>query len=245
MKIKAPFKRLSALRLAAVIGLVTLAVSGQAQAFIVFDPNNFSQNVLTAARTLEQVNNQILSLQNEAVMLQNEAKNLKTLNYSSLGQMNSALSQIGNLMNQADGLSFNLMQLENQWQQQYPTSYGATISTNDVALAAQGRWQNAMDAFHQSMQVQSQIVANVQSDQPLLTNLVNQSQGAAGTLQAQQASNQLIALSAKQQMQIQQLMAAQYRAQSEDAARKAQADAAARAMTTQFLGSNTAYSGGW
>lgn len=245
MKRKTPFKRLSALRLAAVIGLATLAMSGQAQALIVFDPNNFGQNVLTAARTLEQVNNQILSLQNEAAMLQNEAKNLQNLNYSSLGQMNSTLSQIGNLMNQADGLSFNLTQLENQWQQQYPTSYNATVSTNDVDVAAQGRWQNAMDAFHQSMQVQSQIVANVQSDQPLLTNLVNQSQGAAGALQAQQASNQLIALSAKQQMQIQQLMAAQYRAQSEDAARKAQAEAAARAMTTQFLGSNAAYSGGW
>ena len=47
------------------------------------------------------------------------------------------------------------------------------------------------------------------------------------------------------EMQIQQLMAAQYRAQSEEAARKAQAEAAARAMTTQFLGSNAAYSGGW
>ena len=245
MKGKTPFKQLSALRLAAVIGLATLAMSGQAQALIVFDPNNFGQNVLTAARTLEQVNNQILSLQNEAAMLQNEAKNLQNLNYSSLGQMTGALSQIGSLMNQADGLSFNLTRLENQWQQQYPTSYGATASTNDVAVAAQGRWRSAMDAFHQSMQVQSQIVANVQSDQPLLTNLVNQSQGAAGALQAQQASNQLIALSAKQQMQIQQLMAAQYRAQSEDAARKAQAEAAARAMTTQFLGAETAYSGAW
>jgi len=216
-----------------------------AQAFIVFDPTNFSQNVLTAAHTLEQINNQILSLQNEAVMLQNEAKNLQNLNYSSLGQMNSSLSEIGTLMNQADGLSFNLTQLESQWQQQYPASYGTMVTTNDMALAAQARWQNAMDAFQQTMRVQSQIVANVQSDQPLLTDLVNQSQGAAGGLEAQQAANQLIALSTKQQMQIQQLMAAQYRAQSEDAARKAQSEAASKTMTTQFLGSNTAYSGGW
>ncbi len=70
-------------------------------------------------------------------------------------------------------------------------------------------------------------------------------QGAAGALEAQQAANQLMALSTKQQMQIQQLMAAQYRAQSEDAARKAQSEAASHAMTSQFLGSNTAYSGGW
>src|SRR5690606_6228805 len=33
---------------------------------IVYDPSNYAQNVLTAARTLEQINNQIQSLQNEA-----------------------------------------------------------------------------------------------------------------------------------------------------------------------------------
>ena len=49
--------------------LVALAV-GQtprpavAQA-IVFDPNNYVQNVLTAARSLQQINNQITSLQNQ------------------------------------------------------------------------------------------------------------------------------------------------------------------------------------
>jgi type IV secretion system protein TrbJ len=34
--------------------------SGQ---LVVFDPNNYAQNVLTAARALQQVNNQIVSLQ--------------------------------------------------------------------------------------------------------------------------------------------------------------------------------------
>src|SRR3546814_17598071 len=35
-----------------------------AQAIVVFDPSNYSQNLLTAARTLQQLNNQIQSLQN-------------------------------------------------------------------------------------------------------------------------------------------------------------------------------------
>ena len=34
--------------------------------WVVYDPTNFSQNVLTAARSLQQINNQIQSLQNEA-----------------------------------------------------------------------------------------------------------------------------------------------------------------------------------
>jgi hypothetical protein len=40
----------------------------------VFDPSNYSQNMLTAARTLQQINNQIQSLQNEAQMLLNQAR---------------------------------------------------------------------------------------------------------------------------------------------------------------------------
>ncbi len=50
--------------------------------WLVFDPNNYVQNVLTAARELEQINNQVLSLQNEAQMLINQAKNLANLPYS-------------------------------------------------------------------------------------------------------------------------------------------------------------------
>lgn len=213
-----------------------------AQAIVVFDPSNYAQNVLTAVRTLDQINNQIRSLQNEAVMLQNMAKNLQSLDYSSLGQMNGTLNRISSLMTQADGLSFNLTRMESQWQQQYPESYSSTINSNDVAVAARARWQNSMYAYRQTMQVQSQIIENVQADQPLLDDLVNQSQSAEGELQAQQASNQLIALSTKQQMQIQSLMAAQYRAQAEDDARKAQSEEAAREMTQQFLGSGAAYS---
>lgn len=194
-------------------------------------------------RTLEQINNQIRSLQNEAVILQNMAKNLQRLDYSSLGQMTGALQRIGGLLIQAEGLSFELSRLESQWQAQYPEDYDAALATSDMVSAARVRWQEAMAGFRQAMQVQAQIVENVQADQPLLAELVNRSQGAQGSLQVSQAANQLLALSAKQQMQIQELMAAQYRAQSQDAARKAQAEEEARIATQKFLGHADAYAG--
>ena len=49
---------------------------------IVYDPSNYSQNILTAARTLEQINNQIRQLQNEAQMLINQARNLASLPFN-------------------------------------------------------------------------------------------------------------------------------------------------------------------
>lgn len=238
-------KRLVARSLSAALSITlgaALVPPHAAAQWVVFDPSNYAQNVLTAARALEQVNNQIKSLQNETAMLENMAKHLRRLDFSSLGQMNAALGRIDALMSQAEGLSFDVTRLESQWRAQYPSSYDATVTTSDLARAARQRWQDAMSAFRDTMRVQSQIVENVRGDQQLLGDLVNQSQGAAGSLQAQQAMNQLVALSTKQQMQIQNLMAAHYRAQAEDAARKAQSEEAARETTKRFLGTGKAYS---
>ena len=221
--------------------LVGLSVPPAQAQWAVFDASNFAENMLTAARALEQINNQIQSLQNEAVMLENMARNLQSLDVNSLGRMTAALSQINGLMTQGNGIAFTVSATNTAFAQQFPSSYGSTLTTSQTLSDARTRWQSAMSAYSQTMQIQAQVDQNVQADAGTLSDLVTASQGAVGSLQAQQAANQLIALSAKQQMQIQTLMAAQYRAEALDQARKAQSEAAAQAMTTQFLGSGTAY----
>lgn len=70
-------KPLAAFCLAAALGSALGAALGAAPAraqLMVFDPSNYAQNLLTAARAPEQVNNQIKSLQNEAAMIENMAK---------------------------------------------------------------------------------------------------------------------------------------------------------------------------
>lgn len=61
---------------------------------IVYDPRNHAQNLMTAARTLEQINNQILSLQNEAQMLINQARDLTSLPHSSLAEIQQRASHL-------------------------------------------------------------------------------------------------------------------------------------------------------
>lgn len=235
---------LAALMVATSLGTSLMAIpSGPAAAITVFDPSNYAQNVAQAARALEQINNQIAALQNQAVVLQNMARNLERLDFSSLGQIMGALNRIDGLMIQAEGLSFELTRFEDQWREQYPDSFDDTLTRSGLAAAARERWQGAMAAFRLSMRAQAQIIANVRDDEQLLTELVTRSQSAAGALQVGQAMNQLIALTAKQQMQIQTLMAAQYRAEAQEAARKAQAEEEARQATERFLGSGEAYSG--
>src|SRR3546814_17995600 len=69
-----------------------------AQAIPVFDASNYAQNLLTAARTLQQINNQIQSLQNEASMLTNMAKHLQRLALSSLTKLPPPMPAIDPLM---------------------------------------------------------------------------------------------------------------------------------------------------
>lgn len=208
----------------------------------VIDNANLVQNVVQAARELQQINNQIQSLQNEALMLQNEARNLAHLNFSSLTGITDDLQRIGSLMNQAQGIGFNVQSVEAAYSQNYPRQYGSGTPVPQLVAGAESRWQDARDAFRQTMTVQSRIAQTVQSDTGKLAALVNASQGAAGTLQASRATNQLLALSIKQQMQAETLMAAEDRAQALTGANDTEAKAEGRAAFKSFLGSSTAYS---
>src|SRR3546814_18604771 len=87
------------------------------------------------------------------------------------------------------------------------------------------------------MTVQAQGVENIAADQAALNGIVQRSQGAEGALQAQQATNQLLALVAKQPFQIQTLMAAQYRADALNQARRVHAQTDAQDAPTKFLAS--------
>jgi P-type conjugative transfer protein TrbJ len=77
---------------------VSLATPPSLAQVIVFDPNNYAQNVLGAARALQQINNQITSLQNQAQMLINQAKNLANLPFSSLRQLQSSIQRTQQLL---------------------------------------------------------------------------------------------------------------------------------------------------
>lgn len=208
----------------------------------VIDGSNLAQNVLQAARALQQINNQIQSLQNEAVMLQDMALNLASLDSSPLTGIMDDLQQIDTLMDQAQGIGFDVQSVEAAFQQLYPELYGAGTGIPQLLTDAETRWQNARSAFQQTMMVQSQIAGTVQSDTAKLAGLVNASQGAAGNLQVSQATNQLLALSIKQQLQIQTLMTVQGRAEALKGANEAEAEEEGRAAFQTFLGSSNAYS---
>ena len=182
---------------------ITLPAAANAQ-IAVFDPSNYSQNVLTAARSLQLINNQVQSLQNQAQSLINQGKNLTTIGFPELQALRQTLQQIDQLMGQAQRIEFRVANLDQQFRSMFPTSFNQLLTNSQHAAGAR-------------------------------------SQSAQGALQVGQATNQLLALVAKQQFQIQTLMAAQYRADAIERANRTQAQSDAQAATAKFLGSGTAY----
>jgi P-type conjugative transfer protein TrbJ len=214
-------------------GLVPVAPASAQMA--VFDGTNYAQNLLQAARALEAVNNQIKSLQNEATMLQNMATNLKTLSFPQLTQLTSAMTRINQLMSQAQGIQFKVSGLDSQVKTLFPGVLSKALTGNQQVAQARAELDAATAAYRQAMNVQAQVAENVEADAGTLNELAASSQSSVGALQVGQAANQLMALSIKQQLQIQNLLASEYRAAAIDRARRAQAEEDGRAATERFL----------
>src|SRR3546814_19533662 len=79
---------------------------------IVHDPRNYAQNILTAARTLEQINNQIRQLQNQATSLINEARNLQALPLTVLEPVQPQIRQPPQRIQQTQPMAYALQPIQ-------------------------------------------------------------------------------------------------------------------------------------
>jgi P-type conjugative transfer protein TrbJ len=219
---------------------ITFASSPCSAQVVVFDPNNYLQNVLTAARSLEQINNQITSLQNQAQMLINQARNLASLPYSSLQQLQSSIQRTQQLLTQAQRIAYDIQQIDHA----FSTTYApASAGTTDQALIAnaQTRWQTSVAALQDALRVQAGVVSNLDTNRSQTSALVTSSQSATGALQATQAGNQLIALQAQQLADLTATVAAQGRAQSLESAQRTTAQDQGREQLRRFLTQGVGY----
>ncbi|GKX34075.1 MAG: conjugal transfer protein TrbJ [Rhizobiaceae bacterium MnEN-MB40S] len=240
--------RLRAALLTATMFVMPLAVSPMmtTPAFawrIVYDPSNYAQNVLTAARTLEQINNQITQLQNEAQMLINQARNLTSLPHSSLQQIQQSVQRTQQLLQQAQNIAFDVQKIDQVFQQQYGN---VSLSTTDQQLVtdARSRWQNTVGGLQDAMRIQAGVVGNIDTNRAEMSTLVGQSQGATGALQATQAGNQLLALQSQQLSDLVALISANGRAGALTEAERAAAAEQGREQRRRFLTPGSGYQPG-
>ncbi len=241
--VRSPAVLLAATMLAVPLALSSVATTPAYAWRIVFDPSNYAQNVLTAARTLEQINHQITSLQNEATMLINQARNLASLPFSSLHTLQQNVQRTQQLLSQAQNIAFDVQRIDQAFQQQYGN---VSMSATDQQLVsdARSRWQNTVGGLQDAMRVQAGVVGNIDTNRTQMSELVNRSQGATGALQATQAGNQLLALQSQQLSDLVALLAANGRAGALTEAERTAAAEQGREQRRRFLTPGSGYQPG-
>ncbi|OYW98637.1 MAG: P-type conjugative transfer protein TrbJ, partial [Rhizobiales bacterium 32-66-8] len=199
--------------------------------------------VLQAARALEQINNQITSLQNEATMLINQARNLASLPYSSLQQIQQSVQRTQQLLGQAQNIAFDVGQIDQAFRQQYG-NIPLSGSDADLVNGARSRWQNTVGGLQDALRVQAGVVGNVDANRTEMATLVGQSQGATGALQATQAGNQLLALQSQQLSDLIALISVNGRSEALAEAERATAAEQGREQRQRFLTPGAGYQPG-
>jgi P-type conjugative transfer protein TrbJ len=234
------YPRPVAITVAAVVGLIASAPPAAAQ-LPVFDPANLAQNLLTAARALEQINNQVLVLQNQALMIARMDLNLKPLGSTLSPDLQRTLTALQGQLTAGQGIALRLSTTQSSYEQLFPRQASAALTSDDALRNAKARWEEAYAVFQRAAFVQGQVADGIGGDTSLLAAAMGRSRGAVGALEAAQAGNELTSLNVKQSLALLALLAAQHRAETTAKARDLAAEDEARQRFKTFLGTGTAY----
>ncbi|WP_116968994.1 P-type conjugative transfer protein TrbJ [Blastomonas sp. UPD001] len=220
----------------AALGVTALTTPAHAQ-LIVKDPTNYAQNVLQAARALQQVNNQITQIQQQAQSLVNEGRNLASLPFSSLQQLQQQVQRTQQLLGEAQRIAYDVQDVQQVFNDRYR---GQALSGTQAEMVAnaEARWQDSVGAFEDALRVQAGVVGNIDGARATMDELVTSSQSATGALQAAQAGNQLLALQSQQLADLTAVLAAQGRAQALESARTTAIEAESRERFRRFRSRN-------
>jgi type IV secretion system protein TrbJ len=234
----------SLIKAAVSLAAVCAATCCFADGLVVFDPLNYNQSLLTAMRSLQQIDIEIMSLTKQTQMLINSTKNVTRAPENIAEQLRVNADEIVHLMNRANGLTFKVGMTTSQFQGAYPMQYSSETSESRFEQDAGARRNNTYEALGEALLVQSQAVETLNRDGANLAAVMGRSSTAIGSLQAQQANNELLSLQVKQGMQNQALVAAQARANALRDAERMASEAAAVERFKQFIGNGRAYVGG-
>jgi type IV secretion system protein TrbJ len=173
-------------------------------------------------------------------MLVNQARNLASLPYSSLQQLQSSLQRTQQLLSEAQRIAYDVRQINQAFSSTYAPASSGTSSQTLIANA-QARWQTSVAALQDTLKVQAGVVGNLDTNRTQMSALVMSSQSATGALQATQAGNQLVALQAQQLADLTATVAAQGRAQSLETAQRTAAQDQGREQLHRFLTPGAGY----
>lgn len=218
-------------------GLMALPVERAEAQWVVFDPTNFSQNVLTALRTLQSNVNDVQKIANQIQQLNHEIQNLQTLSPAVSGPLLAnyvtAWTQMGNTFNSINGLASNVGALTADYNATFPARAGTPLSSAQVLGQLQTYLTQARASYQGVYQQSGQVMANLPVAQANVATALAASSGASGNLDALQAQTHVIAQVAQLLMQQNAQIAAMNQAQSTWLNQQMEAADSARVLAQQ------------
>jgi len=222
--------------------LTSTTIVPSARALTVFDPANYQQNLLSAVRALEQINNQVRILQNQAQMLLRMDQNLMRLGGTLSPDLQRTLTAIQTQLGAGNGIALKLQQTQSTYDRLFPAQVSAALSSNDMLRNTKSRWEEEYAGLRRAALLQGQIADGIETDTRLLGDAMTRSRTAIGALDATQAGNELTGLAVKQSLSLQGLLAAQHRAETVTRARDLATEDEARQRFKSFVGTGSGYS---
>lgn len=173
---------------------------------IVFDPQNYAQNLLTAARTLQQIQNQIAQIEQQARMLAGNPLQLSP-------ELSASIQEARALFQTAQGIAYDINRVGQDLRALYPETWEAFDL--EGVLAQSDRWlQQSRRSLETAMQAQARAAQSLEQSRGRIASALGSSVAAQGQTAAVQAGNQLLGVSATELAEIHALLVAQGRALS-------------------------------
>ena len=122
------------------VALVAIPLSGlmappASAQLAVYDPANHAQNILQAVRALQEIDNQVRQLTHEIDMIEKMARDLETLPVEvARAIIADRIRRIGELMRDAEGIGYGVEEVEEEYENLYPETYGDTPPQSDVLV---------------------------------------------------------------------------------------------------------------
>jgi P-type conjugative transfer protein TrbJ len=187
--------------------------------WVVVDPSNLVENIISALQNTQAVLNQITQISHEVQSLAYQSQNLQgmpsAVSLSVIGQYTTQFAQLVTAMQSINGIARDVATLTAQYNGTYPNTALAQGPLSNANIMAQlTNWLNQSRSVYQgAYNTQAQVIASLPADTANVQTLLQTSSSSQGALSAIQAGNQLQAQVAAQLMKMNSQMASTNQAQ--------------------------------
>jgi type IV secretion system protein TrbJ len=192
--------------------------SSKAQ-WVVVDPTNLVENIISALQNTQTVLNQITQISHEVQSLAYQAQNLQNMPSSVantvVGQYTTQFGSLVSAMQAINGIAKNVATLTSQYNATYPNTALAQgpLSNANVMSQLTGWLNQSRSVYQGAYNTQAQVMASMPADTTNIRALLQTSGSSQGALDAIQTGNQINGQVAAQLMKLNSQMATNDQAQ--------------------------------